>query len=71
MMQLGCDGVFVGSGIFKSDDPAPRARAIVEAVTFHDTPETIAKVSAGLGEAMVGIEMGTLADSELLQTRGW
>ncbi|MGZ8784026.1 MAG: pyridoxal 5'-phosphate synthase lyase subunit PdxS [Acidimicrobiia bacterium] len=71
MMQLGCDGVFVGSGIFKSDDPAPRARAIVEAVTFHDTPETIAKVSAGLGEAMVGIEMGTLSDSQLLQTRGW
>ena len=71
MMQLGCDGVFVGSGIFKSKDPAPRARAIVEAVTFHDTPETIAKVSSGLGEAMVGIEMGTLSDSELLQTRGW
>ena len=71
MMQLGCDGVFVGSGIFKSDDPAPRARAIVEAVTFHDTPETIAKVSAGLGEAMVGIEIGTLSDSDLLQTRGW
>ena len=71
MMQLGCDGVFVGSGIFKSDDPAPRARAIVEAVTFHDTPATIAKVSAGLGEAMVGIEMGTLSDSDLLQTRGW
>jgi pyridoxal 5'-phosphate synthase pdxS subunit len=71
MMQLGCDGVFVGSGIFKSDDPAPRARAIVEAVTFHDTPETIAKVSRGLGEAMVGIEMGELNDSELLQTRGW
>ena len=71
MMQLGCDGVFVGSGIFKSDDPAPRARAIVEAVTFHDTPETIAKVSAGLGEAMVGIEMSTLSDSDLLQTRGW
>jgi pyridoxal 5'-phosphate synthase pdxS subunit len=71
MMQLGCDGVFVGSGIFKSTDPAPRARAIVEAVTFHDTPETIAKVSGGLGEAMVGIEMETLSDSELLQTRGW
>ena len=71
MMQLGCDGVFVGSGIFKSDDPAPRARAIVEAVTFHDNPETIAKVSSGLGEAMVGIEMGTLDESELLQTRGW
>ena len=71
MMQLGCDGVFVGSGIFMSDDPAPRARASVEAVTFHDTPATIAKVSAGLGEAMVGIEMGTLGDSELLQTRGW
>jgi pyridoxal 5'-phosphate synthase pdxS subunit len=71
MMQLGCDGVFVGSGIFKSDDPAPRARAIVEAVTFHDTPETIAKVSRGLGEAMVGIEMGTLGEADLLQTRGW
>ena len=71
MMQLGCDGVFVGSGIFKSEDPAPRARAIVEAVTFYDTPETIAKVSRGLGEAMVGIEMGTLSDTELLQTRGW
>jgi len=71
MMQLGCDGVFVGSGIFKSNDPAPRARAIVEAVTFHDTPETIAKVSAGLGEAMVGIEMNTLSDAQLLQTRGW
>jgi len=71
MMQLGCDGVFVGSGIFKSTDPAPRARAIVEAVTFYDAPETIAKVSRGLGEAMVGIEMGTLGDSELLQTRGW
>jgi len=71
MMQLGCDGVFVGSGIFKSEDPAPRARAIVEAVTFYDTPETIAKVSRGLGEAMVGIEMGTLSDAELLQTRGW
>ena len=71
MMQLGCDGVFVGSGIFKSDDPAPRARAIVEAVTFYETPETIAKVSTGLGEAMVGIEMGTLEESELLQTRGW
>ncbi len=71
MMQLGCDGVFVGSGIFKSTDPAPRARAIVESVTFYDTPETIAKVSRGLGEAMVGIEMGTLEDSELLQTRGW
>ena len=71
MMQLGCDGVFVGSGIFKSEDPAPRARAIVEAVTFYDSPETIAKVSRGLGEAMVGIEMGTLSDAELLQTRGW
>ena len=71
MMQLGCDGVFVGSGIFKSDDPAPRAQAIVEAVTFYDTPATIAKVSAGLGEAMVGIEMGTLSESELLQKRGW
>ena len=55
MMQLGAEGVFVGSGIFKSGDPAKRAAAIVKATTFHDDPDVIAKVSRGLGEAMVGI----------------
>ncbi len=71
MMQLGCDGVFVGSGIFKSADPRPRAQSIVEAVTFFRDPETIAKVSRGLGEAMVGIDIDKLPETELLQTRGW
>ncbi len=71
MMQLGCDGVFVGSGIFKSEDAAPRARAIVEATTFFQDPAVIAKVSRGLGEAMPGIEVDKLEPSELLQTRGW
>jgi pyridoxal 5'-phosphate synthase pdxS subunit len=71
MMQLGCDGVFVGSGIFKSGDPAARAKAIVEAVTFHDDPQILAKVSRGLGEPMVGIEIDTLSPEERLQNRGW
>ncbi len=71
MMQLGCEGVFVGSGIFKSADPAPRAKSIVEAVTFYQDPEAIAKVSAGLGEPMHGIDMSELAESDLMQTRGW
>jgi pyridoxal 5'-phosphate synthase pdxS subunit len=71
MMQLGCDGVFVGSGIFKSADPAPRARAIVEATTYHNDPQILAKVSRGLGEPMVGIEMDRLADEDRLARRGW
>ncbi|MDP8978097.1 MAG: pyridoxal 5'-phosphate synthase lyase subunit PdxS [Actinomycetota bacterium] len=71
MMQLGADGVFVGSGIFKSADPAGRARAIVEATTYFDDPEVVAKVSRGLGEAMAGIEMGTLGDADRLAGRGW
>ena len=71
MMQLGAEGVFVGSGIFKSGDPAKRAAAIVKATTFHDDPEMIAKVSRGLGEAMVGINVATLPDSERLASRGW
>jgi len=71
MMQLGCEGVFVGSGIFKSEDPAPRARAIVEAVTFFQDPAMVGKVSRGLGEPMRGIEISALSESELLQTRGW
>ena len=71
MMQLGCDGVFVGSGIFKSENPAPRARAIVEATTYADDPLIIAKVSRNLGVPMVGIEMDELAESEKFAQRGW
>jgi pyridoxal 5'-phosphate synthase pdxS subunit len=71
MMQLGVDGVFVGSGIYKSDDPAVRARAIVEATTYYQDPEILAKVSRGLGEPMKGIEISTLGEEGLLQTRGW
>ena len=70
MMQLGCDGVFVGSGIFKAGDPADRASAIVQATTFHNDPAMIAKVSKNLGEAMVGINIDTLPDTELMQNRG-
>lgn len=70
MMKLGCDGVFVGSGIFKSGDPDVRAAAIVEATTFYNDPQKIAKVSKNLGEAMVGINIDTLPDSELMQLRG-
>src|SRR5919109_577194 len=69
MMQLGVDGVFVGSGIFKSEDPATRARAIVEATTHHHDPAILAKVSHGLGEPMAGLEIGTLETR--LQDRGW
>ena len=71
MMSLGVDGVFVGSGIFKSSSPEAYARAIVEATTFWNEPEVVAKVSRGLGEAMPGIEMGTLSESERLAGRGW
>jgi pyridoxal 5'-phosphate synthase pdxS subunit len=71
MMQLGVDGVFVGSGIFKSDDPASRARAIVEATTYYQDPEILAKVSAGLGEPMRGLDIAELGEEGLLQTRGW
>src|SRR5919197_1090822 len=71
MMQLGVDGVFVGSGIFKSEDPAPRARAIVEATTHFQDPDVLAKVSHGLGEPMVGIDIKELGEEGLLQTRGW
>jgi pyridoxal 5'-phosphate synthase pdxS subunit len=71
MMQLGVDGVFVGSGIFKSDDPALRARAIVEATTYFNDPDVLAKVSRGLGEPMRGLEISTLGEEGLLQTRGW
>jgi pyridoxal 5'-phosphate synthase pdxS subunit len=71
MMQLGADGVFVGSGIFKSADPAKRARAIVEATTYFANAGLIAKVSRGLGEPMVGINLDNLAPSERLAGRGW
>ena len=71
MMQLGCDGVFVGSGIFKSGDPGVRARAIVEATTHFEDAALIAKVSHNLGEPMVGIEMDDLDPSDRLQNRGW
>jgi pyridoxal 5'-phosphate synthase pdxS subunit len=70
MMQLGCDGVFVGSGVFKSDEPDVRARAIVEATTFYRDPEKIGKVSRNLGEAMVGINIDELRSIEMMQNRG-
>jgi pyridoxal 5'-phosphate synthase pdxS subunit len=71
MMQLGAEAVFVGSGIFKSDSPAIRARAIVRATTHYNDPAIVAEVSRGLGGAMAGIETSKLDESELLQTRGW
>ncbi len=71
MMQLGVDGVFVGSGIFKSGDPARRARAIVEATTHYNEPEILAEVSKGLGEPMVGISVSSLSQDKLMAGRGW
>jgi pyridoxal 5'-phosphate synthase pdxS subunit len=71
MMQLGADGVFVGSGIFKSEDPAPRAAAVVKAVTHYRDAKLLAEVSRGLGEAMPGLEIGTIRREELLAARGW
>ena len=71
MMQLGCDGVFVGSGIFKSGDPARRAAAIVQATTYSDDPEKILEASADLGEPMVGIEIPTIPKEERMAERGW
>ena len=71
MMQIGVDGVFVGSGIFKSGDPAARAKAIVEATTHYNNPEILAKVSENLGAPMVGISVSSLEEKELLADRGW
>jgi pyridoxal 5'-phosphate synthase pdxS subunit len=71
MMQLGVDGVFVGSGIFKSGDPARRAKAIVEAVTHFNNPDVLAQVSRNLGEAMVGINVSGMAQTERIAQRGW
>jgi len=71
MMQLGVDGIFVGSGIFKSGNPELRAKAIVEATTHYDNPEILAKVSENLGEPMVGISVSSLSEKEQLAVRGW
>lgn len=71
MMQLGAESVFVGSGIFKSEDPPARAKAIVDAVTYYDDPEMLAKVSRGLLTAMPGIDVRKLPEEEMLSTRGW
>lgn len=71
MMQLGCDGVFVGSGIFKSTNPARRAQAIVAAVTHYNDYKILAEVSRDLGEAMPGLEISTIAPNERMQERGW
>jgi len=71
MMQLGADGVFVGSGVFKSDDPEGHAKAIVRATTHYQDAKILAEVSKGLGAAMSGIDIRSLAPEELLATRGW
>ncbi|TEB11646.1 Pyridoxal 5'-phosphate synthase subunit PdxS [Pelotomaculum propionicicum] len=71
MMQLGADGVFVGSGIFKSADPPARARAIVAATTHYNDPEILAKYSGGLGTAMKGLEIANIPAAERMQERGW
>lgn len=71
MMQLGCDGIFVGSGIFKSTNPEARARAVVKATTHYNDPEILAQVSADLGEAMPGLEISTIDRNQRMQERGW
>ena len=71
MMQLGADGVFVGSGIFKSSNPEPRAKAIVKATTHYQDPQVIAEVSKNLGEAMPGLDIKQIPAEELLAPRGW
>ncbi len=70
MMQLGCDGIFVGSGIFKSADPAHRGRSIVEATTHFRDAAIVAKVSEGLGEPMSGLDTATMPETEKMQVRG-
>ena len=71
MMKLGAEAVFVGSGIFKSDDPAKRAKAVVEATTFFENPKKLAKISTGLKKAMKGIDTAQIPEDDLLQNRGW
>ena len=70
-MQLGAEAVFVGSGIFKSEDPARRARAVVKAATYFNDPDKLLEACEDLGEAMRGINVASLDEKELLQTRGW
>lgn len=71
MMQLGAESIFVGSGIFKSEDPKARAKAMVEATTYYNQPEVLARISQGLGKAMEGLDLHQLEEKELLQVRGW
>ncbi|HBE76478.1 MAG TPA: pyridoxal 5'-phosphate synthase lyase subunit PdxS, partial [Firmicutes bacterium] len=71
MMQLGCDGIFVGSGIFKSDNPAKRAKAIVEATAHYQDAKLIAEVSKGIGNAMRGIHVGSMKEEDKIAGRGW
>src|SRR2546425_3943783 len=71
MMQLGCDGIFVGSGVFKADNPAARAKATVAATTYFDRPDILADASKSLGKAMRGLEIGAIPQEELLAGRGW
>jgi pyridoxal 5'-phosphate synthase pdxS subunit len=71
MMQLGAEAVFVGSGIFKSSDPAARAKAVVDAVAHHEDPKFLAEISQGLGEPMSGLDVRQIGEKELLATRGW
>lgn len=71
MRQLGAESVFVGSGIFKSEDPAARADAIVQATTFFDNPQKLAELSKGLAKAMVGLEIADIPEDQILQNRGW
>tara|TARA_Y100000994_G_scaffold74338_1_gene61136 strand:- start:10457 stop:11341 length:885 start_codon:yes stop_codon:yes gene_type:complete len=71
MMQLGAESLFVGSGIFKSEDPEARAQAIVEATTFYDNPKRLSEISSGLKEAMEGLDISDIPDNEMLQNRGW
>jgi pyridoxal 5'-phosphate synthase pdxS subunit len=71
MMQLGCDGIFVGSGIFKSSNPEARARAMVAATTHFNDPQVLAEISRDLGEAMAGLDIGTIPEHERMQERGW
>ena len=71
MRQLGAESVFVGSGIFKSEDPAARAEAIVQATTFFDNPEKLAELSTGLAKAMVGLNIADIPKEQMLQNRGW
>ena len=71
MMQLGCDGIFVGSGIFKAENPSARAKAIVAATTYYDRPDILADASKSLGKAMRGLEIGAIPEEELLAGRGW